>query len=74
LLDTTGTRLDTNDRLEYERTGAMARSHLGAAAFEVLWDKGRAMTLKQAIAYALEETGGESIRGSAETNVVNLPQ
>ncbi len=37
--------------------GAMAagRSHLGAEVFEAAWAKGMAMTLEQAVAYALEE-------------------
>jgi non-specific serine/threonine protein kinase len=37
----------------YKRTLSTARSRLGEAAFEEAWDRGRAMTFEQAIAYAL---------------------
>jgi DNA-binding SARP family transcriptional activator len=39
----------------YERTVAMARAGLDAPAFAAAWAAGRAMTLDQAVAYALEE-------------------
>ena len=44
------------DRLEYERTVAAARAALSEEVFAAAWAEGRAMTLDQAIAYALEET------------------
>jgi non-specific serine/threonine protein kinase len=40
----------------YERTVAEGRAALGEAAFAAAWAEGRATTLDQAIAYALEET------------------
>jgi len=42
------------DRLDYERFIAMARARLDEESFATAWEKGRAMTLVQAIAYALE--------------------
>ena len=43
------------ERAEHERALAIARARLGEAAFAAAWDEGRAMTMEQAIAYALEE-------------------
>jgi tetratricopeptide (TPR) repeat protein len=40
---------------EYERLAAAARDRLSDAAFAAAWDEGQAMTLDQAIAYALGE-------------------
>jgi hypothetical protein len=40
----------------YERTVAEGRATLGEAAFAAAWTEGRAMSLDQAVAYALEET------------------
>jgi tetratricopeptide (TPR) repeat protein len=37
----------------YKRTLSTARSRLGEAAFQEAWERGRAMTFEQAIAYAL---------------------
>jgi hypothetical protein len=42
------------DDKEYERTVSEARAALGEAAFAAAWAEGRAMTLDQAVAYALE--------------------
>jgi predicted ATPase/DNA-binding XRE family transcriptional regulator len=42
----------------YERTLSTMRSRLDEAAFEEVWNEGRAMTFEQAVAYALK--GGET--------------
>jgi len=42
------------DRLDYERFVARARAGLDDESFATAWAKGRAMTLEQAIAYAME--------------------
>jgi len=42
------------NRLDYERAVAAARAQLDTAAFVVAWAEGRAMTLEQAVALALE--------------------
>jgi hypothetical protein len=39
---------------EYGRAVAAVREQLDAATFTTVWTEGRAMTLEQAIAYALE--------------------
>ncbi len=41
----------------YEQALASSRSHADADAFAAAWAEGRAMTLEQAIAYALEPVG-----------------
>ena len=41
-----------------ERSLTAVRSHLHEATFVAAWAEGQAMTLEQAIAYALEETPG----------------
>jgi hypothetical protein len=43
------------DRDDYERDIALARAQLGEEAFTAAWATGQAMSLEQAIAYALEE-------------------
>ena len=44
------------NRVLYEEQVAVARANLPAPIFDALWVEGRAMTLEQAIAYALGET------------------
>ena len=51
-----GAALWPPDRLEHERTVAAVQGALGEAACVAAWAAGRAMTLEQAIAYALEDT------------------
>jgi predicted ATPase len=70
LLQSMGTVLERDDREPYERSVQLARAHLGEAAFQKSWQEGRAMSMEQAIAYALEEamatmaTNPVSIQGS----------
>ena len=45
----------SDERAEYAHTLAVVRSQLNECAFTDAWAKGQAMTLEQAIAYALEE-------------------
>ena len=52
-------RLSPVRRSRYERTVAAVRASLARQAFAAAWAEGRAMTLEQAIAYALEETNPE---------------
>jgi tetratricopeptide (TPR) repeat protein len=51
---TLGRTLPVAVAAEYERTVAAARDALGEAAFSAAWEEGRAMTLGQAVAFALE--------------------
>ncbi len=51
-----GLPLPPSERPRYDRQVATARATLGDdAAFDVAWQEGRAMTLEQAIGYALEK-------------------
>ena len=54
LLDALGSRLDALERLAFARTVAAAQAALGETAFAVAWAEGRAMTLEEAVAYALK--------------------
>ena len=49
-----GTVQDTVDQAEYE-PGAAARAQLNEEAFAKVWAEGRAMSMDQAIAYALDQ-------------------
>lgn len=49
-----GEILEPEDRAEYDRYRAIARAALTEEAFAAAWAKGRAMTIEQAIAEALE--------------------
>jgi len=44
------------DAIEFERNVAATRAQLDEATFAAAWTEGKAMTLEQAIEYALEET------------------
>jgi hypothetical protein len=46
-------------RLEYERSRARVREQLDRATFNALWAEGQAMSLEEAIAYALEESASD---------------
>jgi hypothetical protein len=53
--DATGTPLHGAPQAWYDELVATVRTHLGEHDFHQAWAEGRAMTLEQAIAYALEE-------------------
>jgi tetratricopeptide (TPR) repeat protein len=52
-----GLVMDAPERMEYDRIVEAARAQLDEATFQAAWAKGQAMTLEQAVVYALEETG-----------------
>ena len=54
LFGTTDHQIPAFDQAEFDRHIQMARDQLGEARFEALASEGRAMTMEQAIAYALE--------------------
>ena len=56
LYEALGTVMDTDDRIPYDRAVASARSQLGEEAFEKARQEGQAMSMEQAIAYALQES------------------
>lgn len=53
ILETAGVRLDAEDQLFHNQSVAAARARLPAAAFAAAWRAGRAMTLGEAVEYAL---------------------
>jgi predicted ATPase len=56
LFDTIGNVLRPRDRLRYEHGLSVARGELGDELFEKVWAEGRAMSMEQAIEYALEDS------------------
>ena len=50
--------LENIDRIELERLTTALRGEFGDARFEALTSQGRAMTMEQAVAYALENLTG----------------
>jgi predicted ATPase/DNA-binding SARP family transcriptional activator/DNA-binding CsgD family transcriptional regulator len=50
-----GSPLPPSERALFEPHLAIARSWLGEATWERVWEEGRAMTLEEAVSYALEE-------------------
>ncbi len=57
LREALGTTFSAAELAEYERDLAAARAQLDEVRWRKVWDEGRAMTLEQAIAYALEVKG-----------------
>jgi tetratricopeptide (TPR) repeat protein len=55
LVEDLGIELDPDDRANIDRAVAIISDQLGEATFEGLKAEGRAMTMEQAIAYALED-------------------
>ena len=60
LFDLTGGRLDLVDQREFNQNIAVARASTHEEAFAAAWAEGRAMTLEQAVEYALKENEGPS--------------
>jgi DNA-binding CsgD family transcriptional regulator len=54
LQDVTGDFLEPIDRADFDANAARARAKLGEQAFAAAWAEGRAMSMDQAIAHALE--------------------
>jgi non-specific serine/threonine protein kinase len=50
-----GSVIDPVDQPEYQSRRAALRAKLGQERFALLWEEGRALTLEQAIAYALKQ-------------------
>ena len=55
-LERTGAFHQPADKLEVDRNIATVRAQLDKATLAAAWADGRAMTLEQAVAYALDET------------------
>jgi hypothetical protein len=58
LLESTGMagRLDPSDQKEFDHYVAAVRGQLDEPAFAKAWAEGRAMTMEQAMEFALKET------------------
>ncbi len=56
LREAIGAPLPPNEREEYERDVAAVREALGEEAFSATWVEGRAMSMEQAVAYAMGES------------------
>ena len=54
LRETVGAPLPNNEQMKYEKNLSDARERLGTAAFQTAWEAGEAMTLEEAISYALQ--------------------
>jgi hypothetical protein len=54
LFEATGGGLAAADQAEYDRYLALTRDQVEESALAAAWAEGRAMTMEQAIAYALE--------------------
>jgi tetratricopeptide (TPR) repeat protein len=59
LLRNSGARLQPIDEAAFDRSVTAARTALGEDAFAAAWAEGRAMTLQQAMTYALEAAAPE---------------
>jgi hypothetical protein len=59
LREAIGAPLPPVDRPAHERSVAAVRAALGTAPFAAVWAEGRAMTLQQAVAYAIDEPGAD---------------
>jgi predicted ATPase len=57
--ETLGARAPVACPVEYERTVAAGRAVLGDAGFDATWADGRAMSLEQAIGFALQDGSGD---------------
>jgi hypothetical protein len=60
LVEQTQTPLRAAHQIEFERNVALARAQLDDASFAAAWTAGCAMTLEQAIAYALRLSAGDA--------------
>ncbi|HUP27979.1 MAG TPA: tetratricopeptide repeat protein [Chloroflexia bacterium] len=56
LVQSIGAVLDRDNRMPYERAVASAHSTLGDEIFNRAWQEGRAMSMEQALEYALQES------------------
>ncbi len=55
-----GSVIDPADQAEYQNRRGALRAELGEARFAAIWSEGRALTLEQAVNYALEIRSSES--------------
>jgi non-specific serine/threonine protein kinase len=68
LHESVGFVLEPDQALVVDPAVDRARTQLGEEAFAATWEAGRALTLEQAIAYALEENDGDSVASIGTTS------
>jgi predicted ATPase/class 3 adenylate cyclase len=56
LFESINYRMDPSDQKEFDHYSAAVRAQLDQAAFAKAWEDGRALTMEEAVSYALEET------------------
>jgi tetratricopeptide (TPR) repeat protein len=56
LREALGTAVDTVDQGEYDQAVSIVRNRLDKDGFAIAWQEGRAMSMEEAVAYALEES------------------
>jgi non-specific serine/threonine protein kinase len=71
LLESIGYELEPQDREFRERYAAQARAMLGDDSFTAVWAKGRALSMKEAIRLALEESAGAATRFEKDGGAAN---
>jgi predicted ATPase/DNA-binding SARP family transcriptional activator len=75
LRDAIGVHLSPADRSLYEPYLAAARAQLDEATFAAAWAEGRAMTLEQAMAYALEASEVDTVPSHCRsTTIIGAPR
>ena len=57
-----GSVIDPADQAEYQTRRAALRTELGEERFSAIWNEGRALTLEQAVADALDDQSRERSR------------
>lgn len=62
LSESIGAVLDAADRILYERSVTGTRAQLGEETFKRVWDEGRAMSMEEAIEYALQQAEAQVIQ------------
>ena len=56
LLKKVGARMESDDRMVYERAVVSTHAQLDEESFARAWEEGRAMSMEQAVEYALAES------------------
>jgi hypothetical protein len=55
LMEVVGVPMEAPDQVDYDHNQAAARAQLDEATWKAAWEEGRAMSMEQAVAYALED-------------------
>jgi hypothetical protein len=69
LRDVAGTPVHPIDRPPFERSARTARTALGPTAYDAAYAEGRALTMDEAVAYALGEVTWDELRDEVSARV-----